>query len=61
MKTRLKLTIWLLGAAATLLFAAAAAHASVSVGVGVSLNFDTCYRELTPYGAWYESPEYGWV
>jgi hypothetical protein len=33
----------------------------VSVGVGVSLNFDTCYRELTPYGAWYESPEYGWI
>ena len=33
------------------------------VGVGVNLDFGTCQRELSPYGSWAASAEYGnvWV
>ncbi len=40
---------------------AAPAEANVAVGVGVSLDFNTCYTALQPYGSWYQTPEYGYV
>ncbi|MCX7003555.1 MAG: hypothetical protein NTV22_09825 [bacterium] len=36
-------------------------RADASLSIGMSLNFDTCYNELGPYGTWYESSEFGWV
>ncbi len=36
-------------------------RADASLSIGMSLNFDSCYNELSPYGTWYESPEFGWV
>jgi len=62
MKTRFAVpTMLALTTALLMNVATPTVRADASLSMGMSLNFDNCYGELSPYGTWYESAEFGWV
>jgi hypothetical protein len=46
---------------AILLLAGVSVHENVKAQPGVSISFQTFYNELSPYGRWINSPQYGSV